>query len=122
MSLLNLLDNKCDIYHLNNKSVNVGYSLPEHQTFNYDDVANEKSIKCHFSKDSNYNTIKGEPFNSIKISIELILPINTDIRLNDKIVDLETNEKYTAGVPKKIRNSHVVVKIRQINNRTSYTG
>ena len=52
MSFENLLDHKCDIYHLNESEKAVGYGLPDSQSFGYPDKPDEESVPCHFGVES----------------------------------------------------------------------
>lgn len=46
--------------------------------------------------------------------IKLTLPIGTDVRLNDKIIDCETKLEYTAEQPVNVRGHHLFVYIKKI--------
>jgi len=46
--------------------------------------------------------------------IKLTLPIGTDVRLNDKIVDCGTGLEYTAENPINVRDHHLFVYIKKI--------
>ena len=46
--------------------------------------------------------------------IKLTLPIGTDVRLNDKIVDCATGQEYTAEQPVNVRSHHLFVYIKKI--------
>ena len=45
--------------------------------------------------------------------IKLTLPIGTDIRLNDRIVNCDTGYEYTAELPQKIQEHHIYVYIKR---------
>ncbi len=45
--------------------------------------------------------------------IKLVLPIGTDIRLNDRIVNCDTGYEYTAEIPQNIQNHHIYVYIKR---------
>ena len=44
---------------------------------------------------------------------KLTLPIGTDVRINDKIVDCATRLEYTAEQPVNVRNHHIFVYIKR---------
>ena len=47
--------------------------------------------------------------------IKLTLPLGTDVRLNDKIVDCDTGLEYTAEKPINVRNHHLFVYVKKID-------
>ena len=52
MSLDNLLDHKCDIYHLKKSKSTVGYGLSDTVSFDYGDIPDLKNVICHFGVES----------------------------------------------------------------------
>lgn len=114
MSLENLLDHKCDIYHLKKSKSTVGYGLPDTVSFNYGDVLDLKNVTCHFGVESLDSSVEQKnPQNILTERIKLTLPIGTDIRINDKVVDCETGFEYTAERPRNIRGHHIFVYIKR---------
>lgn len=114
MSLENLLDHKCDIYHLKKSKSTVGYGLPDTVSFDYGDVPNLKNVICHFGVESLDSSVEQKnPQNVLKEKIKLTLPIGTDIRINDKVVDCDTGLEYTAEKPRNIRDHHIFVYIKR---------
>lgn len=49
--------------------------------------------------------------------IKLTLPAETDIRLNDRIVDCKTKLEYTAEQPVNIRGHHIFVYVKKIEEQ-----
>nr|DAH36889.1 MAG TPA: hypothetical protein [Caudoviricetes sp.] len=114
MSLENLLDHKCDIYHLKKPKSTVGYGLPNTVSFDYGDVPDLKNVTCHFGVESLDSSVEQKnPQNILTERIKLTLPIGTDIRINDKVVDCETGLEYTAERPRNIRGHHIFVYIKR---------
>lgn len=114
MSLENLLDHKCDIYHLNKSKSTVGYGLPDSVSFDYGDTPDLKDVICHFGVESlNSSVEQKNPQNILTERIKLTLPTGTDIRINDKIVDCSTGLEYTAEKPKNIRKHHIFAYIKR---------
>lgn len=114
MSLENLLDHKCDIYHLKKSKSTVGCGLPDTVSFDYGDVPDLKNVICHFGVESlNSSVEQKNPQNVLTERIKLTLPIGTDIRINDKVVDCETGLEYTAERPRNIRGHHIFVYIKR---------
>ena len=114
MSLENLLDHKCDIYHLKKSKSTVGYGLPDTVSFDYGDIPDLKNIICHFGVESLDSSVEQKnPQNVLTERIKLTLPIGTDVRINDKVVDCETELEYTAERPRNIRGHHIFVYIKR---------
>jgi hypothetical protein len=76
---------------------------------------------CHFSsKMGNVNGLRvtqSQPYASLDGRVKLSVPIGTDIRINDKIVNLETGYEYTAEAPTQIQNHHIVVMLRRTDSQ-----
>lgn len=114
MSLENLLDHRCDIYHLKKLDKPVGYGLPGDISFEYDKKPDVKSVKCHFGVESlEAGTNQKNPQNVLDEKIKLTLPSGTDIRINDKIIDCVTGFEYTAEKPRNVRDHHIFVYIKR---------
>lgn len=114
MAFLDLLDHKCDIYHLGKTKKSPGFNLPPSEVFGYPDKPDEHDIPCHFGVESlDTRTEQKNPQNVLHEKIKLTLPIGTDVRINDKITDLESGLEYTAERPKNIRNHHIFVYIKR---------
>lgn len=109
-----LFDHSCDIYHVAKETASPGYGLPETPSFTYNDAPDIAGQMCHFSvRLGDVNTEQRQPQNDLNARLKLTLPIGTDIRLNDKIVDCKSNLAYTAEVPRNIRDHHLIVYIKR---------
>lgn len=114
MSLENLLDHTCDIYHIREEQKSPGYGLPASPSFNYPTEPDLKAVPCHFGvRSQSVVVVQTEPANLMQASIKLTLPAGTDIRLNDRIVDCGTGLEYTAEQPRNIRNHHLFVQVKK---------
>ena len=114
MSLGNFLDHKCDIYHLKKFKSTVGYGLSDTVSFDYGDVPDLNNVICNFGVESLDSSVEQKnPQNILTERIKLTLPIGTDIRINDKVVDCETGLEYTAERPRNIRGHHIFVYIKR---------
>lgn len=114
MSLENLLDHFCDIYHIQEGEDSPGYNLPSAPSFSYSETPDIVGQRCHFGVKSQSVTItQSEPANLMEAKIKLTLPMGTDIRLNDRIVDCSTGFEYTAEQPRNIRNHHIFVYVKR---------
>ena len=112
MSIEALFDHKCDIYHITQDENNPGYGLPSSPSFSYPSQADESGVQCHFTVRVGNNTsmVQNEPQNEFSARIKLNLPVGTDIRLHDKVVDCDTRLEYTAVTPpRNIRGHHIIV-------------
>ena len=105
MSLDNLLDHKCDIYHLKKSKSTVGYGLSDTVSFDYGDIPDLKNVICHFGVESLDSSVEQKnPQNILTERIKLTLPIGTDC---------ETGLEYTAERPRNIRGHHIFVYIKR---------
>ena len=64
-------------------------------------------------KSSNVTITQTEPANMMEAKIKLTLPLGTDVRLNDKIVDCASGLEYTAEQPINVRNHHLFVFLKR---------
>jgi len=114
MSFDTMLNHKCDIYHMRRKDTSPGYGLPSSPTFSYEDTPDLSEITCHFGiKSETIAIVQKEPQTNYEAKIKLTLPIGTDIRLNDKVINTETGYEYTAGMSRNIRDHHIIVYLRR---------
>lgn len=112
MSIENLFDHTCDIYHMITGSKSMGYGIKT-EDFTYPDKPDEEGISCHFNVNSDGTMQQTESVNEYIYTGKLQLPTGTDIRVNDKIVDNGNGLIYTAQVPRNIRDHHIVVTIQR---------
>lgn len=118
MSLEMLLDHLCDIYHIQEGQTSPGYGLAASPSFSYAEKPDIEAQSCHFGVRSQSVSIsQTAPANIMEAKIKLTLPIDTDIRLNDKIVDCETGLEYTAEQPRSIRGHHKFVYIKKVGGQ-----
>ena len=116
MSFEALLNHRCDIYHIIGDSVTPGYGLPSSPSFSYSDMPDISGVPCHFGIRSGVQGIvvnQHEPMAVLEGRVKLALPLGTDIRLNDKVINTETGYEYTAEAPTKIREHHITVMLRR---------
>lgn len=114
MSLESLLNHTCDIYHIQKEGKSPGFGLASSPSFSYPMEPDIKAQPCHFGvKYHNATITQTEPANMMDAKIKLTLPLGTDVRLNDKIVDCASGLEYTAEQPVNIRNHHLFVFIKR---------
>jgi hypothetical protein len=114
MSLDNLLNHLCDIYHLQETQTSPGYGLEASPAFSYLPKPDIHEQRCHFGVRSQSVTItQTDPINLMDAKIKLTLPAGTDVQLNDKIVDCATGLEYTAEQPVDVRGHHTFVYIKK---------
>ena len=115
MSLEQLLNHACDIYHAEEGASSPGYALPSSPTFSYPEKPDISGQSCHFGvKSASITITQTAPANLMDAKIKLTLPAGTDVRLNDKIVDCKTGLEYTAEQPVDVRGHHIFVYIKKI--------
>lgn len=114
MSLEALLNHTCNIYHIRKSGASPGYGLAASPSFSYPDEPDITGQICHFGvKFRNVTITQTEPANLMDAKIKLTLPIRTDVRLNDKIIDCATGLIYTAEQPVNVRGHHLFVYIKR---------
>lgn len=118
MAIEDLLDHKCNIYHLQKSEKSVGFGLPDSEEFGYSKDPDLKNVICHFGIESlDGKTEQKNPQNVLNEKIKLTLPIGTDIRINDMVVDCDTGYEYTAEKPRNIRNHHIFVYVKRTKSQ-----
>ncbi len=118
MSFGGMLNHTCDIYHLVKGSKSPGYGLAASPCFSYPEEPDISAQACHFGvKSQNVTIIQTAPANLMDARIKLTLPIGTDVRLNDKIVDCATGLEYTAEQPVNVRGHHLFVYIKRLDEQ-----
>lgn len=114
MSLLNLLNHRCDIYHLVEGEASPGYGLAASPSFAYPAVPDVAGQLCHFGVRSQSSSVnQEEPANLLEAKIKLTLPSGVDVRLNDRIVDCASGLEYTTEQPVDVRGHHQFVYIKR---------
>ncbi len=114
MGLENLLNHSCNIYHIQEGKASPGYGLAAAPSFSYPEKADISEQECHFGVKSQSVTVtQTAPANLMDAKIKLTLPIGTEVRLNDKIVDCATGLEYTAEQPVNVRGHHLFVYIKR---------
>jgi hypothetical protein len=109
-----MLNHKCDIYHTQRQDVSPGYGLPASPLFSYPETPDIEGAVCHFNiKSGSRIIVQNEPGADYEAKIKLVLPLETDVRLNDKIVDCDSGYEYTADIPVRIRDHHQYVMVRR---------
>lgn len=111
MSWESMLNHRCDIYHLRaTADESLGYGLGAEE-YGYDEIPDIAGVPCHFATNGSLTITQAEPQAVLSASIKLSLPIGTDVRKNDKIVDCADGIEYTAGIPRQVRNHHLIVQL-----------
>ena len=111
------LEHTCDIYHIQKEKASPGFSLPSSPVFSYPETPDISNMRCHFSLRNALRFVQGEPYAALDGRVKLSLPWGTDIRLNDKIVHLETGYEYIAEAPVPIRRHHITVMLRRVDEQ-----
>ena len=112
MSLENMLDHKCAIYHMKIEGRNLGYGIIG-ETFSYPAEPDVDNVPCHFNVSDTGTLNQTEDANEYTVVGKLNLPYGTDVRVNDKIIDLGSRISYYAEVPRNIRDHHIIVQVQR---------
>ena len=114
MSLQNLMNHTCDVYHIVKESASPGFGLPGSPVFSYPDTPDIAGQICHFNVKGNQKIVQQtEPAAVYNDRVKLVYPLGTDIRLNDKIVNTANGLTYSAEMPVQIRDHHMFVMLRR---------
>lgn len=117
MAIEDFFDHLCDIYHINSTDASPGFGLPDSTSHDHSDTPDEVDVPCHFTQSGGGSTQRALeqqlPENRYEDRIKLTLPIGTDVRVNDKVLDKRTNLFYTAEIPRNIRNHHIYVWVKR---------
>lgn len=114
MSFDGLLDDLCDIYFIKTINKQTGFGLPEENENYYEDTPDLKGIPCHFNKTDMKLMTQGDPKNNYPYEKKLNLPLGTKINVMDIIVDKSNNIVYECGIPDNIRNHHITVPLKKM--------
>lgn len=110
MAIEDFFDHECSIFHVKKENKSPGYGLEESPVYSYGAIPDIETSPCHFYvRNSSINIVQNEPEKRYEDHVKLALPIGTDIRLNDLVVNKETGMKYEAEIPKNIRGHHIAV-------------
>jgi hypothetical protein len=112
-----LLNHTCDIYHIVKDDTSPGFGLPDSPAFSYSGTPDISAMRCHFNLRGALRVSQNEPYASLDGRVKLNLPLETDVRINDKIVHLETGYEYVAEAPTRIRNHHIIVYLRRTDGQ-----
>lgn len=107
MGFEQLLDHKCNIYHMESKETSLGFGVPTEE-FTYPDKPDEKDIDCHFNVNCSENLQQTDNANVYTVNGKVNFALGTDVRVNDKIVDLRNGLEYICEIPKRIRDHHLI--------------
>lgn len=113
MSIENLFNHRCSIYHLQSTTTSPGFGLPGQTSYSYPKTPDLEHVPCHFKVNASAEMIQESPMNTFLYTGKLSLPQGTDVRLNDKIVNEESGVDFTAQVPESIRGHHMIVMIQR---------
>lgn len=112
MSFEELLDQKCAIYHQIKSEKDLGYGIKTGD-FKYPAEPDIHEVACHFNVGDTGSMEQTEDVNEYIVIGKLNLPYGTDVRVNDKIVNLENGIEYKAEIPRNIRGHHMIVTVQR---------
>lgn len=105
------MNHRCNIYHLEDDTVNVGYGVKQRTVRKTGSIAATKEQPCHFHTKvgDTVRIVQNEPFSSVDGEIKLSLPAGVDIRMNDIVEDCSNGLRYRAGVPRAVHAGHHII-------------
>ena len=105
------MNHRCNIYHLENDTVNAGYGIKVRTGKKAGCIAAIKDQPCHFhiKAGNTIRIVQNEPFSSADGEIKLSLPADVDIRKNDMVENCENRLKYRAGIPHTVHGNHHII-------------
>lgn len=105
------LDHTCNIYHLVDEKMNVGYGVKAATIKVPQQEAAEINVPCHFHIKSNSGVriVQKEPYAALTGETKLTLPPLTDIRINDVVEDCRNGIRYRAGLPVSVHGEHHII-------------
>lgn len=104
------LYHRCNIYHLVDEQVNVGYGINTGTVKGKGNEPDLTDVLCHFHNRSNsLKIVQHEPYSSEDGEVKLSLPIGTDIRQNDMVERCDTGERFRASIPKVVHGQHHII-------------
>ena len=112
MSFENLLDHKCAIYHMKKDGKNLGYGIAG-EAFSYPVEPDVTDVPIHCNVSETGTKEETVDANEYIVVGKLNLPYGTDIRVNDKIIDLGSGISYYAEIPRNVRDHHIIVQIQR---------
>lgn len=117
MALEDFFNHRCSLYHTVKSDATPGYGLPASPHFTYPEQPDEVDIHCHFNQSGSGGTVntlvQNLPEHAYEDRIKLQLPIGTDVRVNDKVLDKRTGLFYYAELPRTIRDHHIYVWVKR---------
>lgn len=112
MAFEELLDHKCAIYHMATQKTGMGFGI-ETDSFVYADEPDLPLVPCHFNVGDMGTLEQTEDAKEYTVVGKVNFPIGTDVRINDKIVDLSNGMEYYAELPRPVRDHHVIVRVQR---------
>ncbi len=117
MAWEDFFNHKCSLYHAKEAAQTPGYGLPTSPSFSYPDEPDVADVPCHFNQGGSGGTIntlvQNLPEHAYEDRIKLALPIGTDVRVNDKVLDQRTGLFFIAEIPRNIRDHHLYVWVKR---------
>ena len=112
MAIEDFFEQRCSIYHLEKIVVDMGYGITSIK-YGYPEVPNIENVPCHFNVEASASLNQTEVANEYLYTGKLQLPVGTDVRVNDKIIESSTGLEYYAQVPRTVRNHHTIVMVQR---------
>ncbi len=82
-------------------------------SFTYPEEPDLPEVPCHFNVADSGVLDQTEDANEFTVVGKVNFANGTDVRINDKIVDLATGISYYAELPRQIRDHHIIVRVQR---------
>lgn len=118
MAWEDFLNNTCDIYHLVPSTRQAAYGIPiDDEELVPKGTPSESDIPCHFhiKQNNNVRLQQMEPYTAAEGEGKMSFPMGTDIRVNDVILLHDDGLKYRAGIPRRVRNHHIICTVYRMD-------
>lgn len=112
MAFEELLEQRCAIYHISTEEKSMGYGIKT-DSFCYPEEPDLPSVPCHFNVQDSGVLEQTEDANEFTVVGKVNFANGTDVRVNDKIVDLANGITYYAELPRQIRDHHIIVRVQR---------
>lgn len=112
MSYAGLLTDRCQVYHLKQRSRPSLYGIPSEPEYDYDAQPDLFDVPSYWTLRGSGDVVQGEPHAKVVESYLVHFDKSVDIRLNDRVIF--NGSSFTLRIPRNIRNHHwEVVAVRE---------
>jgi len=119
MAISDFFNHTCDIYKYVKTSESKGWGQEEN-LYKYETIASQTDIKCHFKTDSkNTSLSQSESENKLVISQTLVMGINENVVVGDKVINKENDREFTVEDVINVRDHHLKITLYRTSKQVS---